>query len=292
MGRKFIGRIWALSTLYPLPDRTDLLGGRYRIASYMARGGSSFVYVGRDNSGRKVIIKELVENQSCQRGKGQLVLTLLEGKAEHYHIRRQSFILEMQRMAVIHSPYIVGVRDYFAENQTLYLILDFIGGESLRTALTHQRTWSEYECAGVLLDGLNALRVLKTLNWVHCDVKPENIFLPIDGHALLLDMGSTYQQKRHSLLEAQADERDKVAITEHYSAPEFYAADSPLPVGTWSDIYSLGQTILDMQAHSCWSGAFTRFVQRLAHTDVRYRATLDLDGLIEECAFLQRTAAQ
>lgn len=281
-----------MNGLHPLPDRTGLLGGRYRIASYIASGGSSFVYVGRDNAGRKVIIKELVESQSCRREKGQSAVTLLDGQVQHYHIRRQSFILEMQRMAVVHSPYVVGVRDYFAENQTLYLILDFIGGQSLRTALTNRLTWSEYECAGVLLDGLKALHVLKTMNWVHCDLKPENIFLPLDGPALLLDMGSTYQQKRHSLLEAQADGRDKVAITEHYSAPEFYAADSPLPVGTWSDIFSLGQTVSDMQQHSDWSASFTRFVKRLADPDVCRRATLDLDRLIDECAFLKRTTTR
>jgi serine/threonine protein kinase/tetratricopeptide (TPR) repeat protein len=145
--------------------------GPYEILSPLGQGGMGEVYRARDpRLGREVAIKVMPERMA----------------AEADLVRR--FELEARAVAVLAHPNVLTLFDVGREGDRLYVVLELLEGETLRTRLAHAApSWSKaVEIAVAVAEGLSAAH---SRGIIHRDLKPENIFLTTDGRVKILDFG-------------------------------------------------------------------------------------------------------
>ncbi|MDM9382623.1 bifunctional serine/threonine-protein kinase/formylglycine-generating enzyme family protein [Chlorogloeopsis sp. ULAP01] len=122
---------------------------------------------------------------------------------------------------------------YFEQGSSLYLVQEFIEGETLLTQLKHQ-AFSETQIREVLADLLPVLQFVHEHNVIHRDIKPENIIRrKSDNKLVLIDFGGAKQVTQTSLA------RQGTGIFTIGYAPSEQMAGYATPA---SDLYALGAT--------------------------------------------------
>jgi serine/threonine protein kinase/tetratricopeptide (TPR) repeat protein len=145
--------------------------GPYEIVSPLGQGGMGEVYRAKDRRlGREVAIKVMPERLS----------------ADADLVRR--FELEARAVAALSHPNVLTLFDLGREGDRLYVVLELLEGETLRTRLAHSAaSWAKaVEIAVAVAEGLSAAH---SRGIIHRDLKPENIFLTSDGRVKILDFG-------------------------------------------------------------------------------------------------------
>ncbi|HJV11322.1 MAG TPA: serine/threonine-protein kinase, partial [Burkholderiales bacterium] len=176
----------------PLADGTRLQG--YRIQRVLAIGGFSFVYLAEDDRGRVVAIKEYLPAMLPLRVNGARHLEIAPEVTQLFHAGMKCFVEEAGAIAHLEHPNVVRVLDFFRENDTVYLVMRYEEGRSLRQHIKGQRgpleeLWVRNTFAQ-LLDGLREVHARKLL---HLDIKPANVYLRSDGSPVLIDFGAARQ---------------------------------------------------------------------------------------------------
>ncbi|HEV2447719.1 MAG TPA: protein kinase [Candidatus Sulfopaludibacter sp.] len=199
-------------------ETTQVLKDRYEIERTLGRGGMSVVFLARD---RQLLSKRVV------------VKVLLEETSEDPWVR-QKFLQEMEALARIDHPGVVGVLD---TGQTpegkQFLVMQYIEGETLRSAI-QPGGMDLARAAAIVRQISQALAAAHDKGVWHRDLKPENVMLQHSGgddYAKLIDFGIAGIQDSHF-----SGEKTKVAGSLTYMAPEQFAG-SPCAA---SDIYALG----------------------------------------------------
>ena len=236
----------------PLPDGTQLQG--YRIQRVLAIGGFSFVYLAEDDKGSAVAIKEYLPATMPLRVNGARRFQVPPDAAQLFHAGMNCFIEEAGAIARLQHPNVVRVLDFFRENDTVYLVMRYEEGRSLREHIKSHRgpleeLWVRNTFAQ-LLDGLREVHARKLL---HLDIKPANVYLRTDGSPVLIDFGAARQVLSADGLKLPS------AFTPGFAPPEMHLDRSLL--GPWSDVYSVGATM-----YACFAGvapppADTRLVE-------------------------------
>ncbi|THF69326.1 hypothetical protein E7T06_12625 [Deinococcus sp. Arct2-2] len=217
-----------------LPAGTLLRHGQFRLEGELGQGGFGITYLARDQTlHRQVAIKELFLSdwkriQQAVQQPGKL------SDAEFQDIKIK-FLAEARVLAGFNDPSIVRVYDQFSENNTAYLVMEYLQGETLEERLTRELTLPAADVVSLAERVLAGLRLLHRQGLLHRDIKPGNIFLEHTGRVVLIDFGS-----------ARAFQAGKTtAMTQHltpgYAPLEQYAAQGK--VGPPSDLYSLGATM-------------------------------------------------
>ena len=217
----------ALPSGYQLQD--------YEIRKVLSSGGFSFVYLARDKDKKTVAIKEYLPTSIAVRADGATVLPNADDVALFRH-GLKCFFDEGLSLAKIDHKNIVRVINFFRENETVYMVMQYERGKSLQDYILGQTdSVSEQFIRRVFGELSNGLREVHTQKLLHLDIKPANIYIRLDGSPVLLDFGSA----RQALSESQA----KIApsYTPGFASPEQYY-DRKL-LGPWSDIYSIGATM-------------------------------------------------
>ena len=217
----------ALPSGYQLQD--------YEIRKVLSSGGFSFVYLARDKDKKTVAIKEYLPTSIALRADGATVLPNNDDVALFRH-GLKCFFDEGLALAKIDHKNIVRVINFFRENETVYMVMQYERGKSLQDYILGQTdSVSEQFIRRVFGELSNGLREVHTQKLLHLDIKPANIYIRLDGSPVLLDFGSA----RQALSESQA----KIApsYTPGFASPEQYY-DRKL-LGPWSDIYSIGATM-------------------------------------------------
>jgi formylglycine-generating enzyme required for sulfatase activity len=134
---------------------------------------------------------------------------------------------------------IVRVRHFFEENGTGYLVMDYYEGMTLEAYLKQQGgKISEKLAVDILIPVLDGLREVHRRNFLHRDVKPQNIYLTTDGRIILLDFGAARQA-------VTAQTRSlSIVYTPGYAPYEQYLSRGNQ--GPWTDIYSAAATLYFM----------------------------------------------
>jgi serine/threonine protein kinase len=214
--------------LDPLP-RGHVLHGRYEILKPLARGGFSLVYLGQhQRTGSLVAIKEACPNSGLRRADGSIEADPLS-LARH----REMLITEIVAIAKSSHPGVVRIEDAFEANGTIFLVMEYVEGESLSKMQGRRGRLSlpsVQKLAGQLIDAMSHLHAGDTL---HGDIKPSNIIVRPSLAPVLIDFGT-------ALRLSDAVYAHPVA-SPGYSAPERLGAAGD--IGPWSDIYSLGATL-------------------------------------------------
>lgn len=207
-------------------DTGDILQDRYRIVSLLGQGGMGAVYRAWDLRLKvPVALKEMVP----QPGLDAQTLAQLREQFEH----------EALTLARMNHPNLVRVTDFFEDEDNVYLVMDFVEGESLADYIAREGAQSETQVLTWARQLLDALGYCHSQDVLHRDVKPQNIIINAQGQAVLVDFGLVKLWNPN-------DPRTQTVMrglgTPEYAPPEQYDAGSG-HTSPASDIYSLGATL-------------------------------------------------
>ncbi len=227
-----------------LPPGTLLGHGKYCIESALCSGGFGIVYRARDKNEAVFAIKEFFVEGFSSRAPDGTVLTPPHYAAEINELK-SLFGEEGWWPGLLSHPNILRVLDYFEENSTGYIVLEYIAGADLQDIMEHHPDWLEphqiVQIATILCEGLHYLHMNGV---VHGDVSPDNVIMRGAEDPVLIDFGSSlFTDDSGPVNQAPAKLR---AIKEGYSPPELY--DRRVFPTSASDIYSLGATLYHMVA--------------------------------------------
>ena len=221
-----------------LPAGT-VLRGQYLIGKVLGHGGFGITYIGWDLYLEMVVcIKEFYPASAVNRDVTQSLSVRVNtaDAAVHYEQSRERFLREAQALAKLqHVPEIVSVQGFFTENNTAYIIMEYVRGIDLRHYV-HQRGGKipAREILGLMEPVVRALATVHQAGLVHRDISPDNIMLRYQGGAKLLDFGAV---RAVDNMDADIDlSRSTEAILKHGFAPmEQYRSRGNM--GPWTDEY-------------------------------------------------------
>lgn len=224
---------------FALLPETQLHAGKYLVGKVLGQGGFGITYVGLDQSLElKVAIKEYFPTGMASRSTGTATLQW-RTTSEQHEAGRESFVKEARKMAKIHRiPNVVEVRDVFYENDTAYIVMDFVEGETLKDRLAKTGPMSETDCVALLRPVMEALGKAHERNIIHRDISPDNIMIDRNGVPWLLDMGAA---KELDFASGGAMQSSQLVVKHGFSPPEQSASAGK--IGPWTDVYAMCATI-------------------------------------------------
>jgi eukaryotic-like serine/threonine-protein kinase len=228
--------------LAPLPANTVLNG--YTIVRQVSEGGFSLVYLAVDANKQMVAIKEYLPASLASRVEGELTPQVLPDKLSLYRLGLKSFFEEGRSLAQISHPSVVSVLNFFRQNETVYLVMNYLQGATLQDFIMAGRqikagkAFSESTIRSVFDEVLQGLRVVHQNKMLHLDIKPANLFVTDDDSAVLIDFGAARE-----VLNKDGNFTQPM-YTPGFAAPEMYRRETQL--GPWTDIYAIGACMYSM----------------------------------------------
>jgi serine/threonine-protein kinase len=199
----------------------QVLDGRYRIESRIARGGMATVYVARDiKLGRAIALK-----------------VMHAGLAQDDEFVRR-FIVEAKSAAALSHPNVVAVYDQGTDQQHVFLAMEYVPGRTLRDLLTEQGRLGPRQALSLLQPVLAALGAAHRAGLVHRDVKPENVLLTDDGQVKVADFGLARAETA-----SKQTKTGMIIGTVGYMAPEQVLSGH---ADSRSDVYAAGIMLFEL----------------------------------------------
>lgn len=218
-----------------------LLYDRYIVGKVLGYGGFGVTYLGWDGKlEQKVAIKEYLPGEFSTRMPGQSQVTVFNGeKNEQFHDGLKKFVEEAKHLAKFQNEQgIVKIFDSFEENDTAYIIMEFLDGETLTEYLKREKTIPEDVAVAMLMPVMESLQIVHDKGLLHRDIAPDNIFLTKSGEVKLIDFGaSRYATTSHS-------RSLTVIIKPGYSPEEQYRSRGDQ--GPHTDVYAIASTLYKM----------------------------------------------
>ena len=192
-------------------------------------------------------MKEYLPASLASRGVGELLPQVQPDKLSLYRLGLKSFFEEGRALAQISHASVVSVLNFFRENDTVYMVMNYLEGASLQdfiiTArdLKIQKVFRESTIRSLFDEVLRGLRIVHQHKMLHLDIKPANIFVTDDNKSVLIDFGAAREvlSKEGSFI--------RPMYTPGFAAPEMYRRDASM--GPWTDIYAIGACI-----YACMQG--------------------------------------
>ncbi|NCC42255.1 MAG: serine/threonine protein kinase [Clostridia bacterium] len=241
-----------------LPVQT-ILAGKYMVGKVLGEGGFGITYLAWDlNLEQMAAIKEyfpkgLATRDTVQRT--QMSLTLMSGDMKKFFEKgRESFAEEARNLAKFkHTEHVVSVFDFFSENETSYLVMDYVKGISLREYLKRQeKPLSEKKTLELMMPVMKSLDQVHKAGIIHRDISPDNILLDDEGNVTLIDFGAARSSVGN-------ETKSLTVLLKHgYAPPEQYQTKGKQ--GPWTDIYALCATMYRMTSGIIPEEAIDRMV--------------------------------
>ncbi len=214
------------------------LADRYIVGRVVGYGGFGVTYIGWDAKlEQKVAIKEYLPSEFSTRAPGHSKLTIYSGdKAEQFSKGLNQFVDEAKRLAKFQNTTgIVKVFDSFEENQTAYIIMEYLDGETLAAKLKRDGVMAADDAIALLMPIMESLETVHEEGILHRDIAPDNIFITKDGDAKLIDFGAArYATTGYSMSLT-------VLIKPGFSPEEQYRTRGDQ--GPHTDVYSMAATL-------------------------------------------------
>lgn len=218
-----------------------IIGGRYIVGRVISYGGYTVSYLGMDAAvNRKVMVKEYLPSDFSTRSEGETEITIYSGDArEQFEQGLTNFLNEANRIQHLSEPEgIAQIYDCIAENDTGYVISEYIEGNTLRKILDGGKRYSVEEARQFISKILVGLSKVHPLDIVHCDISPDSIVVSNDGTIKLLDFGATRYM-------TTANSKSLAIILKQGYAPEEQYRSQGIR-GPWTDVYALGAVMYRM----------------------------------------------
>lgn len=246
-----------------------VLNERYLVGAAIGEGGFGITYIGRDlNLDRKTAVKEYFPNGYANRNNetsNALSERGTQPTEEYFSDCRSHFLKEARILARFpRESGIVNVSDFFEENNTAYIVMEYLDGKTLSREIKENGVLSTKRVMELFTPIMEALRKIHAEGLIHRDISPDNIML-IGGKAVLLDFGAARN------ISAIAQKSLSVVLKPGYAPEEQYRSRGDQ--GAWTDIYALCATI-----YKCITGVTpTDSAQRVHSDDVKSPSQLGAD---------------
>ena len=253
--------------VYQLHPRS-ILNGRYTIGEILGFGGFGITYKAWDNDLEiKVAIKEYYPSGLVNRIPGENEVLLFSGeKRQQFLLGLERFLEEAQNMAMFSEhPFIVNVYNYFQQNNTAYIVMEYLDGLTLKEYLQLNDGILSYEdCWSIFEPVMRALEEVHSKKIIHRDLSPDNIYLTSDNKVKVIDFGAA------RFAEGESEKTLSVIIKPGYAPPEQYRSKSKQ--GPFTDVYALGATI-----YRCITGLpLEESIDRMVNDEVKRPSELGI----------------
>jgi eukaryotic-like serine/threonine-protein kinase len=189
-------------------------GQRYRVTERIGMGGMAEVFKAVDTTlGRTVALKVMLPQYANDK------------------TFAARFRQEAQAAANLSSPYIVNIYDWGKDEDSYYIVMEYVRGTDLKTAIQQRGAIHQRKVAEIGAQVCSALSVAHSYDIIHRDIKSANIMVQTDGNIKVMDFGIA--QAGNSAMTQDSS----VLGTAHYVSPEQAQGHALTPA---SDLYSLG----------------------------------------------------
>ena len=235
-----------ISENYELPAGTFLGDGRYLVGRSIGTGGFGITYVGRDMKlEKRVVIKEtfysgIFERDCTDKNASNPLKVIYDPEMvslEEIVYKTQKECLSLSKGEKFTN--IVKVYDYIFENNTAYIITEYINGKTLHDRVCSIGKYTWYDLYSKMKPLMQCLASLHREGLLHRDIKPQNIMIrrahEYSEEFVLIDFGLARTTQSSALVES--------AFTPGFSPPEQKVSIET--DGTYTDVYALAATIYD-----------------------------------------------
>lgn len=261
----------------------ESISDRYILQYELGKGGMSTVYLARDIKLNMDWAIKVID---------------LSNKQEHVSVYKTATEKEITMLKELKHPALPRIVDFFSKDEKMYIVMDYIEGETLSDKLERegkQREENVVKWMRGVCDVLNYLHTRKTAI-IYRDIKPSNIMLTPEGNVKLIDFGIARTYKSDSQSDTQ------YLGSRGYAAPEQCSRLGQTDART--DIYGIGATMYHLLTGQHpdqppyefypirkWDKSFSRslqqIVQRCVMTDPQYRYQSVMD-IIEQLENYQK----
>ncbi|MBI3554447.1 MAG: serine/threonine protein kinase [Elusimicrobia bacterium] len=206
------------------PDKSRagvVLADKYEIRRHIGSGGMSLVYEGWDRKLERPVAVKMMRPDLALSGSD-----------------RSAFLREAKTSAALHHPFIVDIYEILEEDNEIYLIFEFVDGQTLQERLDQKGPFKAGDLKPILKYVCDALSFAHSLKVTHRDLKSSNIMLSKQGYAKVMDFGIA----RHIKDTASRKTKLDTSGTFPYMAPEQEMGKFDLR----SDIFALGVTAYEL----------------------------------------------
>ena len=215
-----------------------LLAGRYLTGRILGRGGFGITYLGLDLQLQiRVAVKELFLKAVSLRDRESGRVLAAGGKESLFASCRGRFLREARILAMLDekdAEGIVTVRDYFEENGTAYIVMEYIEGMTLRDKIGREGRMDYRQMMACVRPFCRAVMKIHSFNVVHKDISPENIMITQEGRVRLLDFGVACGPDPDPA-------GDPVSYKQGFAAPEQYSRGGSIRPST--DVYAAAAVV-------------------------------------------------
>ncbi len=216
----------------------SIVGRRYVVGRVLGEGGFGITYIGLDNILRiPVAVKEYFPHGCSHRDNvtSRVIPAASVNSAAFFQKGKDRFLIEARSMArFFREPGIVDVRDFFEENNTAYIVMEYLDGIDLRHYLRKNGVMTPEEAFTMLAPAMETLEKIHKAGLIHRDISPDNIMYLNDGTLKLMDFGAArdYEDENRSM---------SVMLKPGYAPEEQYRKMGEQ--GPWTDVYALCATL-------------------------------------------------
>lgn len=257
----------------------SVLMGRYSVGEVLGKGGFGVTYKAYDiRNDRIVAVKEYYPNGLVHRDTGTTQISVSSSRyEENFRSGADKFYDEAKTVARFNgNPNIVNVYEFFYENSTVYYSMEFLDGVDLKHYVKSQGGRIPQENALYIMNVItDALLIAHSMNVLHRDISPDNIFVTKDGGIKLIDFGAARQ------VLAEQSKSLSVILKQGFAPLEQYQRRGKQ--GPWTDIYALGATVFYILTGKLPDEA----TERLDYPDIGKASDYGVDegfwGIIQKC---------
>lgn len=215
---------------------TRLCNGRYIIENVIGAGSFGITYKVRDTyQNNCCAIKEFFISDYCRRDSCRQIISpfnLEDGMFEKF---RNRFFEEGRLLEKLNHPNIVKVSQVFSENNTAYIVMNYIEGLTLKDIIKTNGRLSYPNAINYISQLAEAVAYVHQKGFLHRDIKPSNIMITPVNNLVLIDFGAAREFVHDAI------QQHTVILTHGYAPLEQYEAKSRK--GKYSDIYSMGSVL-------------------------------------------------
>lgn len=218
-----------------------VLKDRYIIGTVIGAGGFGITYKAWDNMFETVVaVKEyfpqgvVLRDNTASKTNTVSIYNVDDNSYEH---GKERFLKEAKSLAKFNShPGTVAIYDFFEENDTAYIVMEYLDGCNLKEYVGATESVFPFEMLQTMLGAVcDVLSEVHAVGLIHRDISPDNIFMCKNGLYKLIDFGSVKQGFSNNNMSST------VILKHGYAPVEQYSKNGK--IGPWTDIYSLAATV-------------------------------------------------